>query len=96
MQIFYKNTNSRIQKAYEKDLLAIKLRKDQRDTDILIFENRTYLPQGYIKEVIREYYNDLLQGHLGITKTLEIVKRTYARSRMRKEVENYIKEYVPY
>ena len=60
-----------------------------------MFKNKTYLPQGYIKEVIKEYYNDLLQGYLGTAKTLEIIGRTYARLRIRKEVENYIRGCVP-
>ena len=47
-------------------------------------------------EVIKEYYNDLLQGHLGVTKTIEIIRRTYARPKIRKEVENYIKNCVLY
>ena len=47
-----------------------------------------------MEEVIREYYNNLLQGHLGIAKTLEIIGRTYTRSRIKEEVENYIKKYV--
>ena len=48
-----------------------------------------------MKEVIREYYNDLLQGHLGITKTLEIIGKTYARPKIRKEIKDYIRNYVP-
>ena len=59
-----------------------------------MFEGKTYLLQGYIKDVIREHYNDLLQGYLEVTKTLEIITRTYARSKIRTEVENYIKGYV--
>ena len=61
-----------------------------------MFEGRTYLPQKYIEEVIKEHYNDLLQGYLGVTKTLEIIKRTYARLKMRSEVEKYIKGCVLY
>ena len=61
-----------------------------------MFKNKTYLPLGYVEEVIREHYNDLLQGHLGITKTLEIIGRTYTRPKIRKEVENYVRSCVLY
>ena len=47
-------------------------------------------------EVIKEYYDNLLQGHLGITKTLEIIGRTYARPKIKEEVEGYIKKCVLY
>ena len=59
-----------------------------------MFENKVYLPQGCVEGVIRDYHDDLLQGHLGIAKTLEIIERTYARPKIRKEVENYIKSCV--
>ena len=49
-----------------------------------------------MKEVIKEHYNDLLQGHLGIAKTLEIIRRTYARPKIREEVEDYIRNCVLY
>ena len=49
-----------------------------------------------MEEVIKEYYNNLLQGHLGITKTLEIIERIYARPKIRKEVENYVKRCILY
>ena len=59
-----------------------------------MFEGKTYLPQGYAEEVIKEHYNDLLQGNPGIAKTLEAIGRTYARSKIRKEIEDYIKKCV--
>ena len=96
MQIFRKDIGSGIREAYIEDPLATKLRKTQQDIDILMFEGRTYLPQKYIKEVIKEHHDDLLQGHLGVIKTLEIIKRTYARPKMRNEVEKYIKGCVLY
>ena len=59
-----------------------------------MFRNKVYLLQGYVKEVVRDHYDDLLQGHLGITKTLEIIERIYARPKIREQVKGYIKNCV--
>ena len=96
MQIFRKDTDSKIRKAYAGDLIVVELRRDQPNTSVLKFRGKIYLPQECIKEVIKEYYNNLLQGYLGITKTLEIIGRTYTRPKIRTEVENYIRRYVLY
>ena len=96
MRILRKDVNLKIQEVYTRDPLVARLRKEQQNADILTFKNKTYLPQEYIEEVIKEHYNDLLQGYLGITKILEIIGKTYARPKIREEVKNYIKKYVLY
>ena len=49
---------------------------------MLKFKSKLYLPKGYVEIVIREYYNNLLQGHLEIIKTLEIIERIYTRPKL--------------
>ena len=61
-----------------------------------MFENKVYLPQRYMEEVIKDHHDNPLQGHLGITKTLEIIGRLYARPKLREYVAEYIKKYVQY
>jgi len=50
------------------------------------------LPKRYVKEVIRDHYNDPLLGHPGISKTVELLRREYTTPRLRAHVEKYIKE----
>ena len=94
MQIFRHNISSEIKGAYKEDLLAKELRRTQLDIDILVFKGKTYLPYKTIEKVIKEYYNDLLQGHLGVTKTTEIIEKAYARPKLREGVAEYIKKCV--
>ena len=61
---------------------------------MLMLKGKTYLPKAYIEEVIKEHYNNLLQGYPGITKTLRIIEKTYTRPKIKEEVENYIKKCV--
>ena len=61
---------------------------------MLVFRGRIYLPQGYITKVIREYHDNPLQGHLGVTKILEIIEKSYARPKLRESVVEYIKKYI--
>ena len=44
MQIFWHNTNSRLREAYSEDRLAKELRKNQLDTETLIYKGKIYLP----------------------------------------------------
>ena len=96
MQIFRKDIGTKIQEAYAGDLFAAELKKGQQGTNTLMFRGKIYLPLEYVKEVIKEHYNDPLQGHLGITKTLEIIGKIYARPKLRESVIGYIKKYMQY
>ena len=55
---------------------------------------KTYIPELYIHEVIRDHYDNPAQGHLGVTKTMELLERNYSAPKLRKYVEKYIKEYI--
>ena len=43
------------------------------------------------EEVISCYYDDLLYGHPGITRTMELIKRYYKFLNMRDKVSKFIK-----
>ncbi len=44
--------------------------------------------------MIRDHHDDPLLGHLGVSKTLELIQRVYAAPNLRASVEQYIKEYI--
>jgi len=46
--------------------------------------------------VIRDYHDNPLQGHPGVSKTVELLQREYATPRLRAHVKKYIKEYIQY
>jgi hypothetical protein len=48
------------------------------------------------EEVISHYYNNLLYRHLGITQTIELIKRYYKFLSMRNKVSKFIKNCVSY
>ena len=94
MKVFRINNSLKIREVYKRDLLASKLRKEQLRKELLKFKGKVYLSRKYLEEVIREYYDNPLQGHLEITKIIEIVKRTYATLQIRDYIIEYIKKYV--
>ena len=50
---------NKITQAYKKDKKVRELHKKQRDTAVLIYKEKIYLLEEYIKEVISNHYNDL-------------------------------------
>jgi hypothetical protein len=46
------------------------------------------------EEVISYYYNNLLYRHLGITQTIELIKRHHKFPNTRNKVSKFIKNYV--
>jgi hypothetical protein len=52
------------------------------------------VPEDLEEEVISRYYDDLLHGHLGITRTMELIKRHYEFPNMRDKVSKFIKNCV--
>ena len=61
---------------------------------LLKYQEKIYLPDIYIEEVIRDYYNDPLQGYPRVSKTIELLGRGYAVLKLRIHVKQYIKEYI--
>ena len=55
---------------------------------------KTYIPEPCIYEVIRDHYDNLAQGYLGVAKTIELLKRNYSALKLKKYIEGYIKEYI--
>ena len=83
-----------LQTSYEGDSFATELRK-QQGNEILSYQGKTYLPDGLMGKIIRDHYEDPAQGHPGVAKTLELIQRTYAAPKLRRHVEQFIKECVP-
>lgn len=54
-------------------------------------QGKEYVPPGRRRAVIEEHHDEPLHGHPGREKTLEKIKRQYYWSRMRKDVEEYIR-----
>ena len=50
---------NKITQAYKKDKKVRELHKEQRDTTVLIYKEKIYLPEEYIKEVISNHHNNL-------------------------------------
>ena len=81
------NTTDIIVKAYDNDIYTTTLRSQQPDAVLLRYQNRTYLPDIYVEEVIRDHYNNSIQGHPGVSKTIELLGRGYAAPKLRARVE---------
>ncbi len=81
-----------LKEGYVNDNLAIQLRIQQPGQELLQYKGRTYLPEKCVKEVIRDYHDDPLQGHPGVSKTVELLQREYTTPRLRAHVEKYIRE----
>ncbi len=50
------------------------------------------MPEKCIEEVIRDHYDDPLQGHPGVSKIVELLQREYTTPRLRAHIEKYIRE----
>jgi hypothetical protein len=53
-----------------------------------------YVPKELEQEVISCYYNNPLHGHLGITQTIELIKRHYKFLNIKDKVSKFIKQCV--
>ena len=87
LRILGPDTTDMIVKAYTNNVYATTLRSQQLDTVLLRYQDRTYLPDIYIEEVIRDHYNDPMQGYPGVSKTVELLRRGYAVPKLRARVE---------
>ena len=86
------NTINRLIKAYNKDTKAKELRKEQPNTTVLSYQDKMYVPEECVEEMIQDYHNDLMHGHPGVTRTMELIRRNYNAPRLRPKVEQYIRE----
>ena len=86
------DTTDMIVKAYDNDAYATTLRIQQPNAVLLRYQDRTYLPDACVEEVIRDHHDDPIQGHPGVSKTMELLGRGYAAPKLRARVEQYIKE----
>ena len=83
-----------IVKAYDNDVYTITLRSQQPSAVLLRYQDRIYVPDTCVEEVIRDYHDDPMQGYPGVSKTMELLGRGYAAPKLRARVEQYIKEYI--
>ena len=50
-----------------------------------------YVPEELEQKVISSYYNNPLHKHLGITRTIELIKRHYEFPNIKDKVSKFIK-----
>ena len=93
-QISVPRYNRIFQKGYKNDTLAQKLKGQQPNEGLLELNRKTYIPEPYIHEVIRDHYDNSAQGYLEVAKTIELLKRNYSASKLKKYIEEYIKKYI--
>ena len=91
-QISVSGYNGIFQKGYKNDTLAQKLKGQQLNEGLLKLNRKTYIPEPCIYEVIRDYHDNLAQGHPGVAKTIELLRRNYSAPKLKKYVKGYIKE----
>ena len=83
-----------IVRAYDNDIYTTTLRSQQPNAVLLRYQDRIYVSDACVKEVIRDHYDNPIQGHPGVSKTIELLGRGYAAPKLRVRVEQYIKEYI--
>ena len=81
------NTIDIIVKAYDNDIYITTLRSQQPNAVLLRYQDRIYVPDTYVEEVIRDYHDDPIQGYPGVSKTIELLGRGYAAPKLRARVE---------
>ena len=81
------NTTDIIVKAYDNDVYIITLRSQQPNAVLLRYQDRIYVPDICVEEVIRDHYDNPIQGHPGVSKTIELLGRGYAAPKLRARVE---------
>ena len=57
-----------------------------------IEKGRLHIPEDRIGETIREHHDGPLQGHSGVSKTLQLLRQTCQFPNMRQHVETYIRK----
>ena len=56
-----------------------------------IYNGRTYVPASHRQRVIRQHHDDPEFGHPGVTKTMELLQRSYDFPNVRASVRDYIR-----
>jgi hypothetical protein len=88
-----------VQKQYEKIPIRLRAGSDVghwriRETDgLLCYRGAVYVPteKAIRSEIIYMNHDDALAGHLGYSKTLELIKRKYFWQSLRKDIKDYVK-----
>ena len=54
---------------------------------LLRYQDRIYVPNIYVEEVIRDYHDNPIQGYPKVSKIIELLGREYAAPKLRARVE---------
>ena len=81
------NTIDIIVKAYDNDIYTTTLRSQQPNAVLLRYQDRIYVSNIYVKEVIRDHHDNPIQGHSRVSKIIELLGRGYAAPKLRARVE---------
>ena len=66
-------------------------RWSEGSNNILLFDNAIYVPDfnGLRTGIIRRHHDDMIVGHLGVTRTMNLIKRVFMWPSIRKDVKTY-------
>ena len=81
------NIINKLTKVYDKDTKAKELRKEQPNATVLSYQDKTYVPEEYVEEMIRDHHNNPMHGHPGVTRMMELIRRNYDTPRLRPKVK---------
>ena len=93
LKMFIPDVTKTFTKAYATNKLVFDFKKQQQTT-VLTYQRKTYVPKSCTKDVIRDYHDDPVQKHPGVTKTVEFINRDFVFPKMRFQMETYIKNCV--
>jgi hypothetical protein len=51
------------------------------------------LLEEFEETIIQQHYDDLVHGHPGVSRTMELIQRNYQFKNMKEKVTSYIKKY---
>ena len=58
--------------------------------NLILFEDRVYIPPSLRPTVLRERHDSVLTGHPGAAKTIDLIKRDYAWPGMHRDIRRYV------
>ena len=89
-----KEWNQRIRQAYEQDEFLKNWETNpalSKEQDMILFNNRYYVPTQLQDELVTEFHEHVLHGHQGTYKTLTRLRRTWDFPKSRQKVQEVIR-----
>ena len=71
--------------------MTLKIMRDDQEQFPIVHE-KLQISKDKIDEYIKEHHDESLQGHLGVTKIIQLLRQNCQFSNMRQRVETYIKK----